>query len=227
MNQRILSGVLLLSMALATVGAAVNAEGDTSSSSDAATLASEVIEDGSLDALGTENAVEAKVPVRSGLLSEQTQGSSESAEAARPVSVRIGDINVDAPVLSVGVDQENRFAVPAADTVGWYKYSSLPGTAGATVLAAHVDYGGRPGAFFNLRELREGDRLEVDMSDGSTLVYQVTGNTQYDKSELPAEELFRKEGEPVLQLITCGGTFDPNKRSYEANVVITARPITA
>ena len=41
---------------------------------------------------------------------------------------------------------------------------------------------------------------------------------------------YRITGEPVLQLITCGGTFNPEARSYEANVVVTAvplRPVTA
>jgi hypothetical protein len=92
------------------------------------------------------------------------------------------------------------------------------------VLAAHVDYGGKPGAFFNLGDLRPNDALEVEMADGSVMRYRVVGNTQYDKKELPAEEVFRKTGETVLQLITCGGEFDPAARSYLANVVVTAVP---
>jgi LPXTG-site transpeptidase (sortase) family protein len=160
-----------------------------------------------------------RVPVRNGELLDDTPDAGPD-----PVAVRIGDIALDAPVLAVGVDDQNQLAVPAADTVGWYQFSATPGDPGATVLAAHVDYGGRPGAFFNLAELRPGDRVEVELSDGSVLPYRVTGNTQYDKTRLPAEELFRKDGSPVLQLITCGGSFDPAGRTYLANVVVTAVP---
>ena len=94
-----------------------------------------------------------------------------------------------------------------------------------SVLAAHVDYGGAPGAFFNLDKVEVGDRLDVELEDGSVIAYVVTAKTEHDKALLPAEELFRKDGDPVLQLITCGGTFDPIARSYEANVVVTAVPV--
>jgi hypothetical protein len=70
-----------------------------------------------------------------------------------------------------------------------------------------------------------GDVLEIEMDDGTVIAYEVIGNTLYDKTELPAGELFRKDGESVLQLITCGGTFDPDRRSYEANLVVTAVPV--
>lgn len=225
MNRRVLSGVLLLASALATVGAAVTAEPRDGIERNA-TIGSELPSEVALAAIGPETAGDAKVPVRPGLIDEQASGQADATDVALPVAVRSEDIKLDATILSVGVDAENRFDVPAADTVGWYRYSARPGDSGASVLAAHVDYGGRPGAFFNLRELRAGDRIEVEMSDGRTLGYEVTFNTQYDKSELPADELFRKTGDPVLQLITCGGTFDPERHSYKANVVISARPVT-
>ena len=96
--------------------------------------------------------------------------------------------------------------------------------AGATVLAAHVDYQGVPGAFFNLADLEPGDEIEVEMSDGSIHLYSVTDRDEYQKTELPADDLFRKTGSTVLKLITCGGQFDPEARSYLSNVVVTAVP---
>jgi uncharacterized C2H2 Zn-finger protein len=43
------------------------------------------------------------------------------------------------------------------------------------------------------------------------------------KQDLDLREVFKREGEPVLRIITCGGTY---RRSgeYQANVVVTARP---
>jgi len=202
------------------VGAAVTANGGGSGpdNSPQAVIASEAV-DLSEDSADTSRA-QTRVPVRDGRLADELV----DTQNPQPVMIRIGDIGLEAPILSVGVDARKQLDVPAADTVGWYEHSSLPGEAGATVLAAHVDYGGKPGAFYNLAELRPNDVLEVEMDDGSVMRYRVIGNTQYDKTELPAAEVFRKTGDTVLQLITCGGQFDPGAGSYLANVVVTAVP---
>jgi len=216
-NRRVLSGVLVLGGTLATVGAAVTADVGSGSTDDFGEISSSV-----LDSTGSPSAsAEVQVPVRNGLLANDVI---DDSRAPTPVAVRIGDIGIDASVLPVGVDETNQLAVPAADTVGWYEYSALPGQAGATVLAAHVDYGGVPGAFFNLSDLEAGDQIEVEMTDGSVHLYKVTDRSEYEKTELPAQDLFRKTGSTVLKLITCGGQFDPAARSYLSNVVVTAVP---
>jgi hypothetical protein len=214
-------GALLLAISLAAVGAiATSRPWDPPLPAEEAVVSDAELGDGALNDRSVTTGPVATVPIRSGLLADD-----EVVETVRPVAIRIAGIELDAPVISVGVDSDNRFAVPAADTVGWYRFSASPGNAGASVLAAHVDYGGAPGAFFNLEKALPGDRLEVEMEDGEVILYEVTGNNVYDKADLPASELFRKDGDSVLQLITCGGTFNPEQRSYEANVVVTATPI--
>ena len=210
-------GALLLAISLAAVGAIATSQGWDPPADDESAAGEEIAAAAADPAV----APASTVPIRSGRLADETL-----AEAIQPVSIRVAGIELEAPVISVGVDSNNQFAVPAADTVGWYQFSSSPGEAGASVLAAHVDYGGEPGAFFNLEKVLPGDRLEVEMEDGRVIPYQVVGNNIYDKTDLPASELFRKDGDSVLQLITCGGTFDPERRSYEANVVVTAVPIS-
>ncbi|MGH1492829.1 MAG: class F sortase [Acidimicrobiales bacterium] len=218
MNQRLISGVFVMAISLALVGAAVTAHKIPAGAEEAKLGSSAVASAGAV------NAAQAQVPLRSALLDNQASGIDDSD---LPITVRIGDLGLQAPIISVGVDENNQFAVPAADTVGWYQYSATPGSAGSAVLAAHVDYGGRAGAFFNLAQLELGETLEVEMADGSVLRYRVVDNQSYDKTELPAVELFRKDGDPVLTLITCGGTFDSDRNSYRDNVVVTAVPIEA
>ena len=43
------------------------------------------------------------------------------------------------------------------------------------------------------------------------------------KQDLDLREVFKRDGEPLLRILTCGGTY---RRSggYQANVVVTARP---
>lgn len=218
MNRRVLSGILVLGSTLATVGAAVTADGPGSDGTAAGLIESSAVD--VTEEPGETSRARVQVPVRDGRLTDNPV----DEERPRPVMIRIGDIGLEAPILSVGVDEEMQLDVPAADTVGWYEHSSPPGESGATVLAAHVDFGGKPGAFYRLADLRPNDPLEVELADGSIVRYRVVGNTQYDKKELPAEEVFRKTGDTVLQLITCGGEFDPGARSYLANVVVTALP---
>lgn len=142
-----------------------------------------------------------------------------------PARLRIPSIGVDAPVVPVGLEPDGSMEVPDATDVGWYEPGARPGsTQGSAVLAAHVDYAGRPGAFFDLRLLPEGAEVFVVAPDGHELRFLVEGRAQVDKDELPVEELFRSAGPPLLTLITCGGSFDPSARHYDDNIVVRAAP---
>ncbi len=160
------------------------------------------------------------VPVRSGLLEAQP----DAAVTARPVEVKLPSIGVHSDVVSVGVDDDQLLEVPSATETGWYRHGSSPGDAGATVLAAHVDFAGVPGVFFELSSVEPGTTVLVATSDGKTHRYVVEGVVLHDKAALPAEQLFRTDGPEVLHLITCGGVFDAAARTYLGNVVLTARP---
>ncbi len=225
MNQRLLGGLFTMAISLALVGAAVTSRDGSPGSIPTSGLESLVASasiQGSLDP-GQETAT-AQVPLRSADLESQGQLWSPDDQNG-PVSVRIAAIGLEAQVRSVGVDDNNDFDVPEAELVGWYKHGPAPGDTGSTVLAAHVDYGGRPGAFFDLSALSTGEELEVEMGDGTIHRYRIIENVLYDKTTLPAAELFRKDGDEVLRLITCGGTFDSSERSYLGNVVVTAVPV--
>ncbi len=141
-----------------------------------------------------------------------------------PLRIRVEQLDIDLDVLSVGVDDEGDFDVPRSG-IGWYEHGSAPGEVGSAVLAAHVDFGGAPGAFFQLETLVPGDVIEIDLSDGSIQAFEVVDQVLYDKVALPADELFDRSGDPLLQLITCGGAYDPDARSYHGNRVVTARPL--
>jgi LPXTG-site transpeptidase (sortase) family protein len=143
-----------------------------------------------------------------------------------PVRVSVPRIGIDGPVSAVGIGPDRQLDVPLALTAGWYRHSSAPETAGAAVVAAHVDFGGQPGLFFNLRLATAGDAIRLELADGRQVEYEVTAVTLYDKSELPSEQLFRSEGDHALHLVTCGGSFDRFARSYRGNRVVTAVPVT-
>jgi hypothetical protein len=144
----------------------------------------------------------------------------------RPNRVTIGGLGIDAPVTGVGVaPDDGGLAVPAsASTVAWYRYGGAPGLSGSTVLAAHVDYAGRAGAFYRLGAARRGQAVNVALADGRMARYRIVSLQRYRKAALP-RGLFSTTGAPRLVLITCGGRFDPATRHYADNVVVVATPV--
>ena len=143
-----------------------------------------------------------------------------------PERLRIPSIDVDAPVVAVGVEDNGEMEVPEdVRDIGWYRHGPAPDEPGAAVVAGHVDSReqGR-GAFFDLRRLEVGSRVEVTDADGRAQRYDVVARRTYDKAGLPADELFSREGPSQLVLITCGGDFDRDAGSYRENVVIYAQP---
>ena len=143
----------------------------------------------------------------------------------RPVRLTIDGIFIDDPVIEVGLEDDGELEVPGAAEVGWYRYGAAPGYPGATVLAAHVTWNGEYGPFLNLGELEPGDRVGVELEDGSERIYAVVERTMYDKDGLPRERIWRNTGDETLVLITCGGDFNPDISRYRENIVVYAVPI--
>jgi LPXTG-site transpeptidase (sortase) family protein len=143
-----------------------------------------------------------------------------------PVNIRIDAIDVDTdPVIPVGVTPIGSLDVPGADEVGWYRLGQYPGQSGATVLAAHVSWKGDLGVFNKLGKLEPGSEIFVTLSDGSVRRYIAWERTIYDKTGLPYERIWTREGDEVLVLITCGGEFNPEIRRYKQNIVVYAVPV--
>jgi Sortase domain len=141
-----------------------------------------------------------------------------------PTGLTIGALDVDdAPVRPVGVAASGEMEIPPVAEVGWYRFGTRPGEPGAAVLAAHVAYDGVDGVFRRLGDLAAGDDVSVTLSDGSRQRYVVTDVAHYPKRRLPAD-VWARDGDPRLVLITCGGEFDDDADSYEDNVVAFARP---
>ena len=138
--------------------------------------------------------------------------------------MRIDAIGLDpARVVPVGVNPDGALAVPADTDVGWYRFGAAPGEAGSVVLAAHVAFDGVDGAFRRLGDLAPGDAVVVTLNDGTERVYRIDELAAYRKEALP-EAVWARDGPERLVLITCGGRFDADRRSYDDNVVAWASP---
>jgi sortase (surface protein transpeptidase) len=143
-------------------------------------------------------------------------------DAATPERVRIPAIGVSARIISLPIDRSGRLVAPKAfDLAGWNEAGPEPGENGTAVIAGHVDSRSGPAVFFRLRDLRGGDRVDVDRADGSTARFSVTRIARYRKTGVPAG-VYRATPGPELRLVTCGGAFDRGRGSYRDNIVVYA-----
>ncbi|GAA1039015.1 hypothetical protein GCM10009557_56550 [Virgisporangium ochraceum] len=140
----------------------------------------------------------------------------------RPTRVRIPSIGVDSPLESLAVDVAGVLQGPVDfGKAGWYAAGVAPGEIGPAVIAGHVDSEAGPAVFYRLRDLKAGDVVEVARGD-QWIPFRVVASERYPKNQFPTERVYRPAPVPELRLITCGGTFDRSRRSYEDNIVVYA-----
>lgn len=140
-----------------------------------------------------------------------------------PVRLRIPAIDLDSGLVELGLDQDGTLQVPqGAHPAGWYDGSPTPGSLGPAIISGHVDYGGETGVFYDLRAVAVDDQVAVERLDGSTAVFQVTRVAQFPKGEFPSTDVYGDLDHVGLRLITCGGSFDRQARSYVDNIVVFA-----
>jgi len=177
-------------------------------------------------------------PVEAPALAEPTPGpqaatpddddgvTTAEGSSAEPLRVRIPGIEVDAPIIDLGLNEDGTLEVPSDfDDTGWYTGRSVPGEVGPSVVVGHVDSTKGPAVFYRLRDLVVGDRIQVDRTDGTVAWFEVTETVLVDKDEFPTEDVYGGTEEPTLRLITCGGSFDRDARSYRGNVIVYAEHV--
>jgi len=151
-----------------------------------------------------------------------------SAVAPGAAPVRLQLAGIDAPLDPVGVDPAGAMALPEdVDRVGWYRFGPAPGAdEGTAVLAGHVDDAEQGlGALAPLREVEAGTEVRVTDAAGAVTRWRVVSRELIEKRALPLAALFQRTGPPRLVLLTCGGEFLPELRSYADNVVVVAEPL--
>ncbi|MFG3659010.1 class F sortase [Streptomyces sp. NPDC047706] len=142
-----------------------------------------------------------------------------------PGWIRIPAIQVDAPVMPVGLDAEGWVDAPPPEDphlAGWFTGAVSPGEKGTAVVVGHVDNQAGPAVFYGLGALKRGSRIEVLRQDKKTAVFEVYGVEVFAKDNFPGDRVYGSKGVPELRVITCGGGFS-KQNGYDGNVVAFAR----
>nr|WP_246406558.1 class F sortase [Modestobacter versicolor] len=148
--------------------------------------------------------------------------------AVPPVRLEVPGAGIDAPLDPVGVEPDGAMTLPEdVGRAGWYRYGPVPGaTEGTAVLAGHVDDEEQGlGELAPLRGVEPGAEVRVTDAAGVVTRWQVVGREVIEKQAVPLDQLFQRTGPPRLVLVTCGGDFLPELRSYQDNVVVVAEPL--
>jgi LPXTG-site transpeptidase (sortase) family protein len=148
-------------------------------------------------------------------------GPGADSEIAR---LRIPRVEIDAPVVVRGLDAQRVMQTPDNGTdVAWYDFTARPGFDGNAVFSGHVDYVSiGPAVFWNLKDLEQGDVIEVELADGTRYSYEVTSKNVYDANTAPVDQIVGATSEQVVTLITCNGTFSSATHQYDKRLVIRA-----
>ncbi len=140
--------------------------------------------------------------------------------------MEIPTIGVTAEVIDLGLTPDGSLETPTDfDETGWWAGGSAATESGPTVIVGHVDSFEGPAVFFRLAELEAGDHIVLTDAHDRVQRFRVDEVSLYDKTTFPTDRVYGPSDEPTLRLITCGGDFDDQTRSYEANWVVFATPV--
>lgn len=134
------------------------------------------------------------------------------SDAARePVRLLISSIDVDAPVIPLGMhDVDGSLVWDTADhAVGHHAGTALPGEAGNCVLSGHLSspVRGEGNIFHRLPYIEPGDWVDVGTEADGVWAYNVRSIDVVDPAD---NAVMDQTSEPILTLITCipEGRFD-------------------
>jgi sortase (surface protein transpeptidase) len=147
--------------------------------------------------------------------------------ASPPTRISIPAIGVDSQVIPLGLAPDGTLAVPQPgphlNNAAWFKNSPAPGQPGPSIIEGHVDSQSGPSVFFQLGNIRPGDRIDVTRADGIRLEFTVNAVRDYLKTKFPTDVVYGADdlSHPQLRLITCSD-FDPTIEHHIGNEVVFA-----
>jgi LPXTG-site transpeptidase (sortase) family protein len=140
----------------------------------------------------------------------------------------IPELNVIADFQYNGLTPDGTMEIPTNIVdAGWYTGSPRPGEKGVAIITGHVaqirkSVVTKPGVFYNLNELRPGDKLYVLNDKGETITFVVRESRLYDPTADATDVFTSNDNGAHLNIITCEGTWNQDQLSYSQRLVIFA-----
>ena len=140
----------------------------------------------------------------------------------------IPKLNVDARILSVGVNSQGALETPGNvyDTA-WYKESAQPGQLGAMLINGHISSWTTHGVFYGLKTLQPGDAIDVQGGNGAIFTYQVVKTQVYDANnvDMATAMVSINPSKPGLNLISCAGDVISGTSEFNERIIVFATQV--
>lgn len=143
--------------------------------------------------------------------------------ADQPRYLSIPALNIaQAMVVGLGTLPSGQVATPNnLFKVGWYDKSGLPGQDGTMFMFGHVSSWQANGIFYNLKKLKNGDKVTVTRGDDQTYTYRVVGSKTYPHDQVDMNEVLSpQEGTQALNLMTCAGKVIKDTNEFSERYVV-------
>ena len=146
----------------------------------------------------------------------------EEVNSKPVVRLRIPKINVDTALEKVGLTSQGAMDVPKGPKeAAWYENGPRPGELGNSVITGHFGWENNvPAVFDNLHKLQKGDNLYVEDEKGVTSVFIVRELRRYSPNDDSSAVFMSSDKKAHLNLITCGGAWNKELKSYENRLVV-------
>ena len=175
----------------------------------------------------TQQKLEAVNQVQISNSAESTKGGAvqQITSPIRPIIIDIPSLNISTQIEPVGINPNNgSMAVPSSYyTVAWFEPGFRPGEPGRAVLAGHYDNSlGLDGVFKNLDRINIADEIILYDEQGNQQVYVVDGVTEVPYNLEDVSGIFGPADKPRISVITCGGSWIGDYRTYDKRTVVSA-----
>ncbi|MDB5169818.1 MAG: Sortase family enzyme [Candidatus Saccharibacteria bacterium] len=128
-------------------------------------------------------------------------------------------------IKHLGLADNNRIAEPdnLYDTA-WYTGSSKPGEQGAMFIFGHVSSWEATGIFYNLKNLKPGDRITIQRGDDQLFLYEVSSTKTYPADQVDMNAVLAPVNPkvPGLNLMTCSGKVIKGTNDFSERLVVFA-----
>lgn len=154
-----------------------------------------------------------------------------SVPATDPKYISIPTIGLNnSEIVQLGLLKNNAIATP--DNVyqaGWYEGSSKPGQAGAMFIYGHVSSWTADGIFYNLKQLRPGDKVEITTGNNTVYTYQVISSKVYPYNNINMSQVLApiQSTSPGLNLMTCTGHVISGTNEFNERLVVFSKLLSS
>ena len=139
-----------------------------------------------------------------------------------PARLKIPRINTNVVIIPVGITPDGSMGVPSGPLdVAWLDSSVIPGEKGSAVIDGHSGWkNGISAVFDNLYKLKKGDKISVENVAGVSVSFVVQLVKTFDPKADTVKIFSSTDGKAHLNLITCSGAWNAQKKSYSNRLVV-------